>query len=324
MLLPEINNLEIKEVSADILLIHQKKQPFFFSCCDGLLILPKKGINNNTISLDLNIEQIYVNKLNDIYGPISDYVCSHAHLDHTCHVHAWEEIGAVIHAPHPEAKYLLNLNNFYKGFGFDEALDYKTVEKFAYLNGYQPCDQVNNFSPGDILRFDNYKIDTISFSGHSKAHVGFFLPDERLIHISCLGFDKPNPEIEGFGPWYGFRDASISQYEEDITKAEKIFIEKAKFLTSSHSYIVKNPDMHPFEYMNGKIKTNQDKVDNALTLLHLKEKSENEIVEELLTMDLFFPKKKLKGVVFEIYRFWESWIIRKHLKRNKNFKRKQF
>jgi glyoxylase-like metal-dependent hydrolase (beta-lactamase superfamily II) len=317
MLLPKINNLEIKKVTQDILLIHQIKQPFFFSCCDGLLLLPKEGRNNKTISLDLNIEQIYVNKLNDIYGPISNYVCSHGHLDHTCHVHAWEEIGAIIHAPHPESKYLLDLNNFYKGFGFNEALDYKTVEEFAYLNGYQPCNQVNTFNPGETLQFENYMIDTISFSGHSKAHAGFFLPDEQLIHISCLGFDKSNPEIEGFGPWYGFRDASISQYEEDITLAEKIFIQKAKLLTSSHSYVVKNPDVEPFEYMRGKIKNNQDKVDNALKLLNLKEKAENEVIEELLKMDLFFPKKKLKGVVFEIYRFWESWIIRKHIKRSK-------
>ena len=322
MPLSKINNLEIRKVSEDILLIHQIKQPFFFSCCDGLLILPKKGRNNNTISLDLNIEQKYVNELNDIYGPISDYVCSHGHLDHTCHVHAWEEIGVAIHAPHPEVKYLLSLHNFYKGFGFEEELGYETVEEFANLNGYQQCNQVTTFNPGETLLFDNYKIDTISLRGHSKAHVGFLLPDDEVFHISCLGFDKPDPEIEGFGPWYGFRDASISQYIEDITMAEKIFIQKARFLTSSHSYIVKNPDVHPFEYMRRKIKTNQEKVDNALNLSNLKELAENKIINELLKMDLFFPKKKLKGVVLEIYRFWESWIIRKHVKRSMYFRNK--
>ncbi|MFX1291700.1 MAG: MBL fold metallo-hydrolase [Promethearchaeota archaeon] len=318
--MPKIENLEIKRVTENILLVHQIKHPFFFSCCDGLLVLPKKGRNNNTISLDLNIEQKYVDSLNNIYGSISDHVCSHGHLDHTCHVHAWEEIGATIHAPRPEANHLLNLHNFYKGFGFEEELDYKTVEEFAKLNGYQQCNQVNIFIPGETLRFDNYKVETISLKGHSEAHIGFLLPDDKIFHISCLGFDKPNPEIEGFGPWYGFRDASISQYIEDIKIAENIFIQKAKFLTSSHSYIVKNPDVHPFEYMRGKIKINQDKVDNALNLPNLKEKSENEVTNELLKMDLFFPKKKLKGVVLEIYRFWESWIIRKHIRRSKYFR----
>ena len=111
MTLPNINNLEFKKVTEDILLVHQIKHPFFFSCCDGLLVLPKRGRNKYTISLDLNIEPKYVKLLNEIYGPISDYVCSHGHLDHTCHVHAWEEIGTIIHTPYPESNCLLDLSS---------------------------------------------------------------------------------------------------------------------------------------------------------------------------------------------------------------------
>jgi hypothetical protein len=320
MVLSKIDNLEIKKVTEEILLIHQIKTPFFFSCCDGLLILPKKGSNDRTISLDVNIEPKYVKLLNNNFGPFSDYVCSHGHLDHACHVHAWEEIGAVIHAPHPESNYLLNLFNFYQGFGFSEELDYEIVEKFALLNGYQKCKYVNTFKPGETLKFEKCTINTISFPGHSKAHVGFFLPNGKIFHISCLGFDKPKPEIDGFGPWYGFKEASILQYIEDIKKAREFYIQNAKFLTSSHSYIVNNPDLSPFEYMRKKIKDNQNKVDEALNLLDVSKKPENEVVDKLLKMDLFFPKKKLKGVVFEIYRFWESWIIRKHLYRNAKFR----
>lgn len=83
---------------------------------------------------------------------------------------------------------------------------------------------------------------------------------------------------------------------------------------------MKNPDLSPFEYMRQKIKNNQDKVDRVLKLPDVLETSENKIVKKLLKMDLFFPKKKLKGVVFEVYRFWESWIIRKHLHRSEFFR----
>ncbi len=321
MTLLKIDNLDIRKVTEDILLIHQITPPFFFSCCDGFLVLPKTGRNINTIALDLNIEPKYVNSLNDIYGPISNYVCSHGHLDHTCHVHAWEELRASIYAPYPEANYLLDLHNFYKGFGFDEELDFDTVKQFGKSNGFQKCKQVNSFNPGESLKFENFKIDTISFSGHSKGHIGFFLPKERVFHISCLGFDKPKPEIEGFGPWYGFKQCSISHYLEDINKAEEIFLNKAQILTSSHSYIVRNPDLSPFEYMRKKIQNNQEKVDKALRTMNLFDKSENEAVNELLMVDLFFPKKKLKGVVLDIYRFWESWIIRKHIQQNQYFKK---
>ncbi|MFW9865634.1 MAG: MBL fold metallo-hydrolase [Candidatus Thorarchaeota archaeon] len=318
MALPKIDNLEIKKITEDILLIHQVKHPFFFSCCDGLLILPKKERNKYLISLDLNIESKYVKLLNEVYGPISNYVCSHGHLDHICHIHAWEELGATVHAPFPESSFLLDFDNFYRGFGFNDELEFETVEHFGKLNGYHKCEQVNPFTPGITLKFEDFIVKTISFSGHSKGHVGFLLPKEKIFHISCLGFDKSNPETDGFGPWYGFKQCSLSQYREDIKNAEQIFLENAKFLTSSHSYIVHNPDLSPFKYLKKKIMVNQELVDTAINSKKLTTKSEKEIVDKLLEMDLFFPKKKLKGVVFDIYRFWESWIIRNHLKERRN------
>ena len=316
MRLPKIDNLEITEVSEDILLVHQTDPPFFFSCCDGLLILPKKKRNDSTISLDLNIEQKYVNSLNNIYGPVSDHICSHGHLDHICHVHVWEEIGATIHAPYPESNYLLNLHNFYQGFGFNEELDFNIVEEFAILNGYQGCNRINVFNPGETLKFDDYNIHTISFPGHSKAHVGLLIPEENILHISCLGFDKPKPEIDGFGPWYGFKECSIEQYLIDITQAELIFLERANFLTSSHSYIVKSPDKTPFNYMREKIANNQELVDNAIESHNLTNKS-MDTINHLLNLDIFFPKRKMEGYLLEIYNFWESGIIRKHVERSK-------
>ncbi|MHA2390596.1 MAG: MBL fold metallo-hydrolase [Promethearchaeota archaeon] len=322
MSLQKIDNLDIKKITEDILLVHQIEHPFFFSCCDGLLILPKKGRNNRTISLDLNIEPKYVNLINKEYGPISDYVCSHGHLDHTCHVYSWEKLEATIHAPYPESNFLLDFHNFYKGFKWDEELKFETVEHFGKLNGYQKCGQVNAFKPGETLDFEDLIVKTISFPGHSEAHVGFLLPQDQVFHISCLGYDKPDPEIEGFGPWYGFEQCSILQYLEDIEKAKEIFLNDAKFLTSSHSYIVQNPDLSPFEYMSRKIQKNQEKVNKALKSSGLSKKSTNEIVEELLKMDLFFPKKKFKGVVLEVYRFWESWIIKKHLQKSRSIKSK--
>ena len=179
--------------------------------------------------------------------------------------------------------------------------------------------EVNEFIPGDSLKFNNFKIKTIPFQGHSKAHVGFLLPEEKLLHISCLGFDKERPEVEGFGPWYGFKQCSIEQYFKDIELAEKLFNNDIEFLTSSHSYIIKHPDSSPFNYMRNKIQKNQDIVDNAIKELHINKSDDQLLLDKLLEMDLFFPKKKLKGVVFDIYRFWESWIIRKHIQRSKYF-----
>jgi hypothetical protein len=316
MALPKIDNLEIKNVTEDILLIHQKKPPFYFSCCDGLIVLPKKERNTNTIILDVNIEPNLINEINQLLGPISSYVCTHGHMDHIAHIHQWESLGALIYAPIPEDKHLLDLQNFYKGFGFNEVMDFSVVRKFAELNRYKKCININNFNPGDILEFENLVIETIPLSGHSKAHIGFLLPQEKIIHISCLGFDKQIPKDDGFGPWYGFEECSIESYLKDIDLCEFLFLNKCNFLTSSHSYIVQNPDVTPFTYMRDKFIRNQSIVDQAI--LKLKKYDKHGIkIEDLLELDLFFPKKRMKGFLKEIYNYWESGFIRKHIKRSK-------
>jgi len=319
MALPLIENLEINKITDDILLVHQIKVPYYFSCCDGLLILPKKERNETTIAIDLNIEFEYVKAINNIYGPISTYICSHGHMDHIAHVHAWEDLGAIIYSPNPEAKTLTDLHEFYKCYEWEEMVEYPIIEKFGEKNKYKACKNVRSFTPGDNLKFENIEIETIPLTGHSVSHVGFFLPKEEILHISCLGFDQLKPGIDGFGPWYGFKQCDISQYLDDINKAEIIFLEGAKFLTSSHSYVVKAPDKSPFEYMRRKIKENQQKVDKAL--MNIKQTSNfEEKIELLLKKDIFFPKRKMKDFLYKIYSFWEYWILVNHIKMSKVLK----
>jgi glyoxylase-like metal-dependent hydrolase (beta-lactamase superfamily II) len=311
----DIPNLKIYQVTEDILFIKQIKAPAYFSCCDGLVLLPQKNRNNDTVIVDLNIEPQYCKKINQVFGPISHYINSHGHMDHIAHVHAWGKLGAQIHAPFPESGNLVDLRNFYKSFGFDSKLSYSTIEKFGGMNGYQPCETVRKFKRGETLYLDNLEIETIPLMGHSKSHHGFYIKKEGLVHISCLGFDKSKPGEDGFGPWYGFKECSISQYMEDIEKAESLFLEGAKFLTSGHAYPIKHPNREPFRYMRKKIKDNQIKFEHALHQLNIQIKGENyeKIIERLLALDLFFPKRKIDGFLNDIYRFWEYWIIKNHL-----------
>jgi hypothetical protein len=311
----QFHNLKITYISEEILLIHQIKQPYYFSCCDGLIILPKKGRNKDSIVLDVNIEPHFIREVNDEYGPVSNYVCTHGHMDHIAHIHEWESLDVKIHAPYPESYYLLDLNTFYKGFGFNERIDYSDIEEFARRNKFVTCEEVNHFNPGNTLKFEDFEIQTILFQAHSKAHIGFFLPKEKILHISCLGFDKSEPSSDGFGPWYGFKECSIEQYFKDIDYAEKLFIKKAKFLTSSHSYVIKNPDTSPFNYMRCKIQDNQNRVDKALRNFNSLPQKE-QLIEKLLKFDIFFPKSKMERFLSNIYSLWEYWIIRKHIERS--------
>jgi len=312
-----IDNLNLNHLTDEIILCHQIKASAPFTCCDGLIIKPKKGQNNSTIILDLNLEPDYIRQIYKIFEPVSDYVCSHTHLDHSAHVHVWEELGVKIHVPAQENDHLLNHKILLEKFGFLEGVSLSTGEKFIKFNGYKECKHVHPFQPGDVLIFDNLKVKTIHFPGHSFGHVGFYLQEPKILHISCLGFDQPKPNIDGFGPWYGFKHNSITQYLDDIDNAESIFENSGKILTSSHSYVIKKPDKTPFDYMRRKIKENQEKVDNALNSLNIHPISVDEAVNELLKLDLFFPKHKMQGFLFEIYTLWESWFIKNHIKRSK-------
>lgn len=320
MIIPKINNIKIDRITDDILLIHQIKASSRFTRCDGLLILPKEGRNSKTIVLDVNVEPKYIKSINRIYGPVSEYVCSHGHMDHIAHVYVWEKLGANIHGFIPETNYLLNLHNFFEGFGFNDAMDFSIIEKFAKMNEYHECNNVNPIKPGSKLKFENFTFETIPFQGHSLANVGFYLPEERILHIGCLGFDLSEPNSEGFGPWYGFKQCSIPQYLKDIDFAEALYLEKANFLTSSHGYIVKNPDKYPFNYMRKKIENNQLKINQALKSLNLSIKSKDKAIKNLLKMDLFFPKRKISNFMLKIYTLWEYWIIQKHVQRSNLFK----
>ncbi len=320
MLPSQIKNIEIHELPEKILLIHQIKASSTFTRCDGLIILPKEGRNSQSIILDLNLEPQYIKTIHNKFGPVSDYVCTHTHLDHSAHVHIWEELGVKIHAPYPEHQHLLNPERLLENFGFLEAISLQTGRKFFDNNGFKACQKVNSFNPGDTLVFDAFKVKTIPFLGHSLGHVGLLLESEKILHVSCLGFDKTSPDVDGFGPWYGFKICMIEQYYKDIDTAEEIFLNKAEFLTSSHSYIVRNPDRTPFDYMRRKIQENQERVDKALKTLNFHPKSVDDVVNQLLKLDIFFPKRKMSGFLLEIYTLWESWIIRKHVERSKYLK----
>ena len=317
MSLPRLENLTLTRLTSEIFLCHQINSSAPFTCCDGLIIKSKKGQNSNTIVLDLNLETQYIRQIHKIFGPVSDYVCSHTHLDHSAHVHIWEELGVKIHVPAQEYDHLLDHKILLEKFGFLEGISLSTGEKFIKLNGYKECKNVYPFQPGEVLDLNNLLVKTIHFPGHSFGHIGFYLQEPKLLHISCLGFDQPKPGVDGFGPWYGFKHNSITQYLKDIDNAESFFKSHGKILTSSHSYVINTPSKIPFEYMRRKIKENQEKVDLALKSLDKKSIFEDDAAKELLKLDLFFPKHKMQGFLLEIYTLWESWFIKNHIKRSK-------
>ncbi|UYP47718.1 hypothetical protein NEF87_004003 [Candidatus Lokiarchaeum ossiferum] len=319
--LPNLENLEITQLTPEVFFIHQIKASSYFTRSDGILLLPSISKNKTPVILDLNLEPKEIMLVYDTFNLSQyskiDYIISHGHMDHIANVYKWEELGATIHCPDEHKEKLVDVTHFYGDYGFYKGVKKKIVEKFAPMMGYHECKNLpQTFKSGNTLVFDLLKIETISLYGHSVGHVGFFLPDIQLLHISCVGFDLQDPKElnRGFGPWYGFDECNLDIYQADITKLEKKFMEEAKIMTSSHSYIVYKKNSFPFDYMRKKIENNQKKVDDAIRTLHIDQLSQKEQLQLLLDQDIFFPKAKMISPLREIFTYWEKGIIKHHLK----------
>ncbi|MHA1767511.1 MAG: MBL fold metallo-hydrolase [Promethearchaeota archaeon] len=313
-----LENLSIEEIYPNIYFVHQIKASAYFTRCDGLLVMPRKEWNLNPVVIDLNIEPVHIHSIFNHfnlnrYSKI-DYICSHGHMDHIAHVHEWENLGAIIHSPTPHQDNLISIKAFWRSFGFIKGLNEDYASYLGDLNHYKSCkNRPLIFQPGLDLKFDCFQIQTIPLEGHSLGHVGLFFPNEKILHISCLGFDKQFPEDDQFGPWYGFEECSLELYEKDIDTAEKIFLNSADILTSSHSYVVRKKNKEPFNYMRKKIMKNRNKIEEAIKEYY-KNGIKSDLVEYLLSLDLIYPKHKMDDPLSSIFRFWESWMIRNHLK----------
>ena len=78
--LSTIDGLRLLKVNDNVIIAHQIKPPYYFSCCDGLILLPRNEGNQKTVILDLNIEPHLINQINSahfeygIKNEVDDYL----------------------------------------------------------------------------------------------------------------------------------------------------------------------------------------------------------------------------------------------------------
>ena len=62
---------------------------------------------------------------------------------------------------------------------------------------------------------------------------------------------------------------------------------------------------------------NQKKIMNAVQDYNEKRKN-GDLIDYLLSLDLIYPKQKMKDPLLSIFQFWESCIIKNHLNSKNN------
>lgn len=315
--------LTITPLDEETFHISQQKSSKRFSTCNGILYLPQTTDDPTAMIIDLNLEPKYIEEVIQSFHlkqnyPTWNYYVSHTHMDHIANVWKWEELGARIHISelYP-ADFLCDPNNYLQRYNFIEKVGRENGFKFVRNNGFQSCKhkahQFKQLLPTSTS--EKSLIIPIPLNGHGRGHTGFYLPKNRILHLSCLGFDLREPGAHGFGPWYGLPDCSLGIYWQNIKDMEEFArdIIENPIITSAHGYVIHGYEELPFQYMRQKILDRHHQIREISAQNHLDPKNEEEWISRLLEEDLIYPKKKMHGWLRDLFSYWESGHLRLHL-----------
>lgn len=303
-------SLQFHDLAPGVSLVEQTKGTTPFSKANGLLI----EADGAALVLDVNVERPFFEQLKPrlqaAATPVDVYV-SHCHLDHSAHVHLYEEaLEARVHVPASERRALLDLEALMQAYGLtgDEIAPYWREFARDHVH-YQPCADAAPFTPGTEVQFGDYAIETIPLPGHCTGHHGYLVrPPEgaAVLHVSCLGLDRRFPgDARRFGPWYGFANCELAQYREDIQAVEALHATlDAVVLTSSHGLVYRDLTGAPFAYLRDKIREKEAAIVKAFR------GQRTLAIDDLLARDVIFRKRKMESPLREVYRHWEAWILR--------------
>jgi len=161
------------------------------------------------------------------------------------------------------------------------------------MMGMKDCKPTQSFDDKSEFDFGDVKLLPIHTPGHTIDHYCFYEPNDKIL----FSFDI---DLTSFGPWYGHRESSISQFKDSITKLKELDI---KVLVSSHKGIIIKDIHKQLELFSSKFDTRTKKIRDLLGA-------------GIVTLDQLVEKKPIYGefpYAEPLLRYWETQMIKKHL-----------
>ncbi len=223
-----------------------------------------------------------------------DYVInSHTHPDHSAG--NWVFKGTFVHVPEEGFETSGNLAALSKRFVNRElALEWRKFVKETM--NFKDCKPTNCYNSRTIFEFGKTTLKPIFTPGHTKDHYCFYEPRRRIV----FSFDY---DLTSF-PWYGHRESSIPQFKESIKKLELL---SPKIVVSSHRGIIaENIEAEFSEFCE---------------ILNERSRKIFSLLGNGKTIDQFVECAPVYGkfsYAESILRYWESQMIKKHLKELEN------
>lgn len=219
-----------------------------------------------------------------------DYVInSHTHPDHSAG--NWVFKGTSIYVPEEGFETSGDLMALSKRFVSEElALEWRKFVKETM--NFRDCRPTNCYDGNTTFEFGETTLKPVHTPGHTKDHYCFYEPRERIV----FSFDY---DLTSF-PWYGHEESSIPKFKESIKKLELL---SPKIVVSSHRGIIAENIAAEFnrffEILSGRSRKISSLLGNGKTF--------DQLVE-------YAPVYGKFSYAESILRYWESEMIKKHLK----------
>ncbi|MHA1371463.1 MAG: MBL fold metallo-hydrolase [Promethearchaeota archaeon] len=295
--MPELKKIQLIS-GIPVFLLIQPNAPLFGSC-QGLYV---EGQDDDGILIDCVFDKSYMRSLiKDVGKRIQCHITTHFHIDHSSKIYLYERAGIPIQAPEKETGYLESVEYFIENTGLrsagvDDLFKSHVMSFFDFrcIEHVEPVPDNKTWRVGDLI------IEIQPLIGHSPGHPGFIIrsrnEDFSIFYATDIGLDK-------FGPWFGFGNASLQEFQNSINVA-RTTAERSSCVVPSHSKWIFNGIHKAFEDLLNKLSM---RLNDTLSLI--KKYPDGFKAKYCTKHKLIYKKSRIYKPMERIYNFWEIWMV---------------
>ncbi|MHA2368951.1 MAG: MBL fold metallo-hydrolase [Candidatus Hodarchaeales archaeon] len=269
----------------------QNRGRFPFS--SSILITPSNS-NSQAVLVDTGCGLEILNELRQKFNIVT-IINSHTHPDHSAGNWLFEKDNCPIYVPREGFETAGNLFALSERFTEPGWLAKYWRGYIARDMGFREWRPTHSYTSESKFDFEEVILEPIYTPGHTVDHYCFYEPTNEIL----LSFDY---DLTKFGPWYGHRESSISEFKQSI---QKLIDLNPRMVISGHRGIIEGPREITDEFLVF-LKKFDERDQVILALLE----NGNQTIEQLV------EKAPIYGAfpyAEPLLKYWEGQMIQKHL-----------